>query len=279
MSKPRAAKVRAPRSGSLGGGPEHPQVGTAPANRTAQIRTASAILPTESEPLLAGRRVGDPLSNVSRIATPHSTTLVLSSRLFVKGEATPAVRPIDSRRPRPSSGHSPPALASGCPPAGGCRLCSGAPPPPASRSSPCATPAGGFSPAPSAMGRSDCSGATGARPPVTSPPTGPSGATRPPPRSPGPNAAGRAGAGRAAAPTGYLPIGKSVAAATLNMAKNAAVTIKMIFMMLIPRRLDTRTVDRVRPEFAPLASSSRAILSTAAFLILRRARRGALQHS
>ena len=185
-------------------------------------------------------------------------------------------------------GHSPPTVAPGCPPAGGCTLCSGEPPPPASRSSPCATPAGGFAPAPSAMGGSGCSGATGARPPgiippgsppVAPSPTGPSGATRPPPRSPGPNAAGRAGACRAAARAGYLPIGKSAAAATLSMTKNAAVTIMMIFMMLIPRLLDTRTVDRVRPHFAPLASSSRAILSTAALLILRRARRGALQHS
>src|SRR5260370_10324958 len=61
----------------------------------------------------------------------------------------------------------------GCPSAGGRRVCSGAPPPPASRSSPCATPAGGFSPAPSAMGHSGCSGATGARPPGTVPPDSP----------------------------------------------------------------------------------------------------------
>ena len=56
-------------------------------------------------------------------------------------------------------GHSPPTVAPACPPAGGCTLCSGEPPPAASRSWPCATPAGGFAPAPSAMGRSGCSGA------------------------------------------------------------------------------------------------------------------------
>jgi hypothetical protein len=46
------------------------------------------------------------------------------------------------------------------------------------------------------------------------------------------------------------------------MAKNAAVVIMMIFTMLIPLRLDTRTVDRVTPQFAP-ASSSRAVSSFA----------------
>jgi len=148
-------------------------------------------------------------------------------------------------------GHSPPTVAPACPPAGGCTLCSGEPPPAASRSWPCATPAGGFAPAPSAMGRSGCSGATAARPPVASPPNGASGTARPPPCSRGPNAPGRAGAGRAAAPTGYLPIGRSAAAATFCMARNAAVTIMIIFMMLIPLCLDTRTSDRV-----PKASSS-----------------------
>jgi hypothetical protein len=57
--------------------------------------------------------------------------------------------------------------------------------------------------------------------------------------------------------TGDLPTGKSAAAATLSMAKNEAITITMIFMML-SLGLDTQTVDRV---------------------ILRRVRRGALQHS
>jgi len=142
--------------------------------------------------------------------------------------------------PDHSRRHSPPVVASGCPPAGGCRLCPGEPPP-ASRSSPCATPAGGLAPAPSALGRSGCSGATGARPlgtippgspPVAPPPNGPSGATRPAPRSPGSNGPGRGGTGRAAAPTGYLPIGKSAAPPTLSMAKKAAVPIMMIFMML-----------------------------------------------
>ena len=155
-------------------------------------------------------------------------------------------------------GHSPPTVAPVCPPAGGCRLCSGEPLPPASRSSPCATPAGGFAPAPSAMGRSGCSGATTARPlgpispgspPVAPPPDGSAGATRPPPRCPGPNAPGRAGAAGATAPTGYLRIGKSAAAATLSMAKTAAVVTMMIFTMLIPLRLDTRTVD---PSDAPI---------------------------
>jgi hypothetical protein len=131
-------------------------------------------------------------------------------------------------------GHSPPTVGPACPPAGGCKLCSGEPPPAASRSSPCATPAGGFAPAPSAMGRSGCSGATAALPPVASPPNGASGTARPPPCSRGPNAPGRAGAGRAAAPTGYLPIGRSAAAATLGIAKNAAVMRMMIFMILNP---------------------------------------------
>jgi hypothetical protein len=36
------------------------------------------------------------------------------------------------------------------------------------------------------------------------------------------------------APTGDLPTGKSAAAATLSMAKNEAITITMIFMMLSP---------------------------------------------
>src|SRR5262249_21377308 len=103
-------------------------------------------------------------------------------------------------------GHSPPTVGPACSPAGGCKLCSGEPPP----SSPCATPAGGFAPAPSAMGRSGCSGA------VALPPNGASGTARPAPCSRGPNAPGRAGAGRAAAPTGYLPIGRSAAAATLG---------------------------------------------------------------
>jgi hypothetical protein len=169
-------------------------------------------------------------------------------------------------------GHSPPTIAPACPSAGGCTLCSGEPPPAASRSWPCATPAGGFAPAPSAMGRSGCSGATAARPPVASPPNGASGTARPPPCSRGPNAPGRAGAGRAAAPTGYLPIGRSAAAATFCMARNAAVTIMIIFMMLIPRCLDTRTSDRVTPPFATAVPPLH-------FLILRRARRGALQHS
>jgi hypothetical protein len=93
MSKPR---VRAPRSGSLGGGSEHPQVGTAPANRTAQIRTASAIVPTIPSHSLYGAVSGIPLSNVSRIATPHSTTLVLGPRLFVVGQSGDNYGPSDA---------------------------------------------------------------------------------------------------------------------------------------------------------------------------------------
>jgi hypothetical protein len=82
-------------------------------------------------------------------------------------------------------GHSPPTVAPACPPAGGCTLCSGEPPPPTSRSSPCATPVGGFAPAPSGRSRSGCSGATAALPPVASPPNGASGTARPPPCSRG----------------------------------------------------------------------------------------------
>jgi hypothetical protein len=175
-----------------------------------------------------------------------------------------------SRRLRsrePNSGHSPPSVAPGCPPAGGCRLCSGGPPPPASRSSPCNSSRWvcprSFGEEPFGLLRSHYSTSAGSHSSSA--------------RSPGPNAPGRAGAAGATAPTGYLPIGKSAAAATLSMAKTAAVVTMMIFTMLIPLRLDTRTVDRVTPQFAP-ASSSRAV-STAAFLILRRARRGALQNS
>ena len=65
---------------------------------------------------------------------------------------------------------------------------------------------------------------------------------------------------------GYLPTGaatggggslrgKSAAAATLSMATNAAVAVMMIFIMLIPLCLDTRTSDRVTPQFAPLATA------------------------
>ena len=167
-------------------------------------------------------------------------------------------RPERLRSREPKSGHSPPSVAPGCPLAGGCWFCSAERLPPASRSSPCATSAGGFAVAPSGMGRSGCSGATTARPPGPIPPGSPpvappldgsAGATRSPPRSPGPNALGRAGAAGATAPTGYLRIGKSAAAATLSMAKSAAVIIMMIFTMLIPLRLDTRTVD---PSDAPI---------------------------
>jgi hypothetical protein len=166
---------------------------------------------------------------------------------------------------RPSApGHSPPTVAPGCVTAGGC---SGEPLPPASRSSRCAPPAGGFALAPSAMGC--CSGATGASapgiippgsPPVAPAPYGLPGVTRPPPRSPRPQAPCRAGAGRAPAPAGYLPIGKSVAAATLSMAKNAAVTITMIFMMLTPRGLVTHTVDPNDGPIRPFSQQSSAAL-------------------
>jgi superfamily I DNA/RNA helicase len=39
------------------------------------------------------------------------------------------------------------------------------------------------------------------------------------------------------------------------MATNAAVAVMMIFIMLIPLCLDTRTSDRVTPQFAPLATA------------------------
>src|SRR5262249_17903954 len=86
-------------------------------------------------------------------------------------------------------------------------------------------------------------------------------------------------------PTGYLPIGaaatgggslrgKSAAAATLSMATSPAATIMMIFMIANPLVMGTGQTDRVTPLFAPSSSSP-----TAAFSILRRPRRGALQHS
>ena len=77
--------------------------------------------------------------------------------------------------------------------------------------------------------------------------------------------------------TGDLPTGKSAAAATLSMAKNEAITITMIFMML-SLSLDTQTVDRVMPQFAPLATAVEQC-HRCTFLIFRRARLGALQHS
>jgi hypothetical protein len=49
--------------------------------------------------------------------------------------------------------------------------------------------------------------------------------------------------------------GKSAAAATLSMATNTAVAVMMIFIMLIPLCLDTRTSDRVTPQFAPSATA------------------------
>ena len=49
---------------------EHPQTGTPAANRTAQIRTATAIVPTNPSHSLYGAVSGIPPSNVSRIATP-----------------------------------------------------------------------------------------------------------------------------------------------------------------------------------------------------------------
>ena len=53
-----------------------------------------------------------------------------------------------------------------------------------------------------------------------------------------------------AAPTGYLPIGRSAPAATLGMVKNAAVMRMMIFMILIPLHSDTRAGEPT-PLFAP----------------------------
>src|SRR5262249_44409065 len=61
-------------------------------------------------------------------------------------------------------------------------------------------------------------------------------------------------------PTGYLPIGaaatgggslrgKSAAAATLSVAKSPAVTMMMIFMMLIPLCWAPGRADRVTPLF------------------------------
>jgi hypothetical protein len=165
-------------------------------------------------------------------------------------------------------GHSPPTIAPACPSAGGCTLCSGEPPPAASRSWPCATPAGGFAPAPSAMGRSGCSGATAARPPVASPPNGASGTARPPPCSRGPNAPGRAGAGRAAAPTGYLPGGSSNVLHGEERSRDHYDHLHDAN----PPVFGHRTSDRVTPPFATAVPPLH-------FLILRRARRGALQHS
>ena len=49
---------------------KHPQTGTPAANRTAQIRTATAIVPTNPSHSLYGAVSGIPPSNVSRIATP-----------------------------------------------------------------------------------------------------------------------------------------------------------------------------------------------------------------
>jgi hypothetical protein len=54
-----------------------------------------------------------------------------------------------------------------------------------------------------------------------------------------------------AAPTGYLPIGRSAAAATLGMVKNAAVMRMMIFMILIPLHSDTRAGERGHPYSPP----------------------------
>src|SRR5262249_15850397 len=74
-------------------------------------------------------------------------------------------------------------------------------------------------------------------------------------------------------PTGYLPIGylpigaaatgggslrgKSAAAATLVMARSPAVTIMMVFMMLIPLCWAPGRADRVTPLFRFLFADAR----------------------